>query len=98
MLAPCPSCTETHHVYYYVVKVATCAHCGHYSQMRAPVPKMLGGLHMIIYLTDRTLERIDGLPRLKATLKRALAKVERREAKLRNKNHGGAPKLAQDWR
>ena len=98
MLAPCPSCKEEHQVVYYVIKVEHCGHCGYYSQVRAPGPKMLGGLNMIKYITDRTVERIEGLPRLRATLERALAKVARREARLRNRNHGGAPKLARDWR
>jgi len=35
---------------------------------------------------------------LQAILAQQLAKVERRQAKIKNRNNGGAPKLEENWR
>jgi hypothetical protein len=53
---------------------------------------------MITYVTDTAIQRGDKLPALQAVLTQQLAKVERRQARIKNRRAGGAPKREQDWR
>ena len=98
MLTQCPRGDHDMETLYVVIKVEKCSKCGYYTQMRAPMPIMKGADHMIAYVTERTIERGTHLPKLATTLSQCLVKVERRQAKLKNRNNGGSPKQEKDWR
>jgi hypothetical protein len=53
---------------------------------------------MIQHVTTHAIEEGRYLPGLQACLTKQLARVQRREAKLHQRNNGGAPKREQDWR
>jgi hypothetical protein len=53
---------------------------------------------MIKRVTTVAIEGGHNLPGLQVVLAQCMASVQRRESKVKNRNHGGSPKREQDWR
>jgi len=53
---------------------------------------------MITRVTNMTISKGYNLAGLQAVLARQLAKVERRQAKIANRNNGGSPNQEKKWR
>ncbi len=93
----CPRCEHPMNVLYAVVMVEDCPNCHYYTQRRAHMPLMKGGLEMITNITTLAIERGTNLPRLRQVLVQQAARVKRRQAKRRNKGNGGSPRREEDW-
>ena len=53
--------------------------------------------NMITHITTMAIERDTNLPKLRQVLVQQAARVERREARRRNRDNGGSPKRKEDW-
>jgi len=95
----CPQCdSDQFQVTYVLIKVEHCPDCSLYSQYRVPILPFQGGYDMITRVTDTTISKGYNLAGLQAVLTRQLAKVERRQAKIANRNNGGSPNQEKKWR
>jgi len=95
----CPQCgSDKLQVTYVLIKIEHCPDCSLYSQYRVPILPFEGGFDMITRVTDTYIEKSYDLTGLQVVLAQQSAKVERRQAKIKNSNHGGSPKREQDWR
>jgi hypothetical protein len=95
----CPKCgSDQFQVTYVLLKVEHCPDCSLYSQYRVPTLPFTGGLDMIKRVTTTAIAGDHNLPGLQAVLAQSLAAVQRRESRIKNRNHGGSPKKEQDWR
>lgn len=94
----CPRCNAPTLVEEFViVRRQTCINCKFFTQHRI-TPLVKGGLAMITYLTDHLSQNDNRLDGLEAALQQQLTKVQRREAKLKNRGNGGSPHREEDWR
>ena len=94
----CPKCNAPTLVEEFtIIRRQTCVNCSFLTQNRI-TPIVKGGLAMFTYLTDHLIEHNGQLDGLEAALQQQLTKVQRREAKLKNRGNGGSPPREEDWR
>jgi len=94
----CPKCKQsTLLVEFAVVQRETCLNCTYFTQRRV-TPIVQGGQAMIEHLVDYFLASNNNGPTLEVTLRRQLAKLQRREAKRRNRHNTGKPPREENWR
>jgi hypothetical protein len=97
-LRKCPKCQINGLVVKYaVIQRETCINCDYLTQRRV-TPVVQGGLAMVTHLTDHLMDSNGHLNGLQAALQQQLAKVRRREAKLKHHGNGGSPQREEDWR